>query len=154
MTCVEFQNRLDIERPDADMKEHARVCSRCEGQLQAAMEIEEALGVIVPARVQAGFSEAVLQKIQAARQPHWRGFIGSCQQILADPFVSASIAVSIVVAWMHDIIAAAAVALVSETGALLLALSLMISVAIVSAALIGGGPAPAQSRSRLRSRLR
>ena len=140
MSCAEFQNWLDHGRPEPDMREHALFCSPCQRELQAAMEIEQALAVIVPADVTAGFNDAVMHTIRASARPRRRRMLAASGQILADPFVAGSMAMAVVVAWMHEVIAAAAVSISSRAGGVLVpVLGLTISVAILAVAFYSAG---------------
>jgi uncharacterized protein (DUF983 family) len=99
MTCTDFRRWLDEGRPQRDlsrMQQHATICVSCDRELRAADDLDALLGIVVPARVSAGFNDAVMLRIHDTA---WRRALAALIQVLAEPVVPVSLAFAIVLAW-------------------------------------------------------
>lgn len=98
MTCNEFRTRLDQGNLD---DAHARTCVSCNRELQAALELDRALAIVIPVTLPANFNDAVMRSIHAKPKTN------ALAQILAEPVVPISLAVVIMIALQLDNVTAA-----------------------------------------------
>jgi len=104
--CNDFVHWLDDGQPDApraSMLLHAATCDACAHELRIAHELDRALTVVVDAPVAATFNDAVIARIHDAHRG--RRLFATCVQWLAEPIVSISLAIAIMIAWQHRIVA-------------------------------------------------
>ena len=103
MTCIEFQRWLDEGRPESGsprMQHHRAGCSHCDRELHAAMEIERLLAVAAPVAASARLEAAVFETIHARLQRRGsRRGLAAFTQVMAEPVVPLSIALTVVAGW-------------------------------------------------------
>lgn len=98
MTCNEFRTRLDEGQLD---DAHARTCVSCNRELQAALELDRALAIVMPVAPGADFNDAVMRTIHAKPRTN------AVAQIVAEPVVPIAIAIAIMIALRFDDVSAA-----------------------------------------------
>lgn len=108
MSCAQFQRWLDDGRPDSErsrMMEHSAQCRRCRQELAAAVEIERSLAAACTVAVSPGFNDVVLRRIHSRTQSGWRRALGGFAQVMAEPHVPLSLAVTLMAGWYHEVLA-------------------------------------------------
>lgn len=101
MNCMEFRRLLDEGRLQAN--EHAAACERCASELRAAIEVERMLAAFVPAAARAGLEDEVLHRIRRRRS--WHDAPAAFAQVLAEPVIAVSLALTLVLALQHQLLA-------------------------------------------------
>jgi len=94
MMCIEFQQSLDEGCASQEMIAHAKTCAACDRALADSEELERLLAVRIPARVDAGFNDAVMRRIQATPRAAIAG-------VPAEPIIPLSVALAIVLAFLR-----------------------------------------------------
>jgi ABC-type enterochelin transport system permease subunit len=102
MNCTDLHQWLDDGRPEhalPQMQSHIATCLSCDQQLRAAIELDQLLGIVVPATVRPGFNDSVMQRIHASDK------LEAVVQIFAEPIVPLSLALAIVIAFQRRALA-------------------------------------------------
>ena len=90
MTCAEFQRSLDEGIELSQLTSHAAICTDCARELRAAMELERALAIPIPAKVSVDFNDAVMRRI------HENSWLSALTQTIADPTIPVTLALTII----------------------------------------------------------
>ena len=90
MTCAEFQRTLDEGVDLSQLTSHAAICAHCDRELHAAMELDRALAIQIPAKVSVDFNDAVIRRI------HETSWLAALTQTMAEPLIPVTLALTII----------------------------------------------------------